>query len=226
MSDILAIIPARGGSKELPQKNILDIGGKPLIAWTIEAALKAKCVSRVIVSTDDPKISQISKLFGAEVPFIRPKSLSTDTANTVDVLAHAIKMLPEYNQVVLLQPTSPLRTFEDLDCAYNLWKATTAYSCVSVRASLDNPWLMFTKHNGRLVKLLENPQNSLRRQELPKSFTLNGAFYFINTKLFMKNRSLISNNTMMFEMPIDKSIDIDTLSDLEIAKSFLARSKN
>ncbi|MDB4145234.1 acylneuraminate cytidylyltransferase family protein [Amylibacter sp.] len=221
MNKLLAVIPARGGSKGLPHKNILDVAGKPLIAWTIEAALRSECISRVIVTTDDPEISTISALYGAEVPFLRPKNLSTDTAETVDVLAHAIRMVPGYSDAVLLQPTSPLRTSEDLDRAYELWKKTTAYSCVSVRASLDNPWLMYTEQDGRITKLLENPENGLRRQEVPKSFTLNGAFYFVNSDFFMQNKILVSNDTVMFEMPTDRSIDIDTLSDLKITNSFL-----
>ncbi len=219
---VLAIIPARGGSKGILRKNILPIGGKPLIAWTIQAALQASCVSRVVVTTDDHEIAEIAIAAGAEVPFMRPEYLASDTASSADVLAHAIESLPGYDCAVLLQPTSPLRTSNDIDAAFEMWRSIGGSSCVSVSEANESPWLMFGRTPaGQLERLLELPSQDVRRQALPPAFMLNGAIYFINTHDFLRQRRFIDLDTVGYVMPFDRSIDVDTVSDFDLATAFL-----
>lgn len=219
----LAVIAARGGSKGLPRKNILPLGGRPLIAWTIEAACKAACIGRVIVSTDDSEIADVAVAAGADVPFVRPAELANDTATSADVLAHALKMVPDFETAVLLQPTSPFRTACDLDIAFADWQASTATGCVSICSASESPWLMFGRAgDGRIERLLPMPAGGLRRQDLPTAYVLNGAFYFVQTVQFLKDRSFVGTSTMGKEMPILRSLDIDTQTDLDIARNRLA----
>ncbi|MBC8555357.1 MAG: acylneuraminate cytidylyltransferase family protein, partial [Candidatus Brocadiales bacterium] len=140
---ILAIIPARGGSKRLPRKNILDLAGKPPIAWSIEAALGSKYIDRVIVSTDDEEIAGISRKYGADVPFMRPNKLATDESSSVDVVLHVINTLKEKGReseyIMLLQPTSPLRTMENIDEAVELLQSSSSDAVISVCEAEHSP---------------------------------------------------------------------------------------
>ena len=128
---VLALITARGGSKGLPRKNVLLAGGKPLIAWTVEAAVSSECIDRVVLTSDDDEIMAAAMAAGCDVPFCRPAHLASDVATSLDVVLHAIDQLPGYEYVVLLQPTSPLRTAADIDAAFELMLETEAPSCVS-----------------------------------------------------------------------------------------------
>ena len=154
---VLGIIPARGGSKGMPKKNIRPLLNKPLIAWTIEQALKSKYIDRVVVSTDDPAIARLAKKHGADVPFMRPDKLATDKAKSIDVVSHALLSLPEkYDYVVLLQPTSPLRTADDIDACVKLCMSKGGNSCVSVTESEKNPhWMYSLDRNGRMHRLIK-----------------------------------------------------------------------
>ena len=216
---IIAIIPARGGSKTLPKKNILDLLGKPLIAWTIKAALDAKCITKVIVSTDDHSIANIARNYGAEVPFIRPPELATDTADSASVVLHALSHLDNYKKVVMLQPTSPLRTASHIDEAFSLWQQSEMTNCTSVCEVSEKPWLMISRDEyGKISPLLPTQKSSIRRQDLPKSYILNGALYFLSSEQFLQDKMLVNNNTFSYVMARNQSIDIDTIEDWQIAE--------
>lgn len=220
---VLAVITARGGSKGLKQKNILSLGGMPLIGWTIRAALDSKCIDRVIVSTDDEQIADVALKFGAEVPFLRPGHLASDTAKSADVMAHALKNIPGYEYAALLQPTSPFRTAADLDAGFELWQRMPEVGgCVSVCQSMESPWHMYSFDNSNsLTPIIPTSETGQRRQDLPKAFLLNGAFYFFKINRFWTERRLIFADSLGFEMPMDRSIDIDTLEDLTAARKQL-----
>mgnify|MGYP003650616170 CR=1 FL=1 len=216
---VLAIITARGGSKGLPRKNVLPLGGVPLIAWTVRAALNAQCIGRVVVSTDDKEIAQVARDAGAEVPFRRPAVLASDTATSVDVVAHALQEVPGHTRAVLLQPTSPFRTAADLDAGHTIWDGSDTPGCVSVCEAVDSPWLMYySDAAGRLSRLMPEPPGGLRRQDLPKTLVLNGAFYFFDLAEFFAQQRLVFAEGLGFEMPQDRSLDIDTLADFEAAE--------
>ena len=217
MHGVLAVITARGGSKSIPRKNVRPLGGRPLIAWTVRAALEAACIARVVVSTDDEEIAQVARDAGAEVPFLRPTELASDTATSVDVMLHALDMVPGYGHAVLLQPTSPFRTGTDLDAGFELWQGSPgAGGCVSVCAAAESPWLMYgADDSGRLRRLLPAPSEGLRRQDLPKALILNGAFYFLNVSRFRAEGRLVFEDGLGFEMPVERSRDIDTFDDFE-----------
>lgn len=220
---VLAVIVARGGSKGLPRKNVLPLGGRPLIAWTVEAARAASCIGRVIVSTDNAEIAQAARMAGADSPFMRPPDLASDSATAVEVMAHALAQVPGHDAAVLLQPTSPFRTANDIDAGYSLWRQSGAPSCVSVCAASESPWLMYrVDENGQLERLLPEPFAGLRRQDLPRAFILNGALYFVDTARFLADRQFVYEKTVGFEMPLDRSIDIDTPDDFENAERQLA----
>ena len=224
---VLAVITARGGSKGLPRKNIIPLNGLPLIAWTVRAALEARCIDRVVVSTENEEIADAAKEAGAEVPFMRPQALATDTASSIDVMMHALDVLPRYDQAVLLQPTSPFRTAADLDNGYKLWQATPdAGGCVSVCKATESPWLMFdADSSGRLARILPLPSGNLRRQDLPNVLVLNGAFYFIDVKRFRKEKKLVFNDSLGFEIPLERSHDIDTLEEFIAAEKFAQQTE-
>lgn len=221
---VLAVITARGGSKGLPHKNVLPLGELPLIAWTVRAALEASCVVRVVVSTDDDEIAEAASEAGAEVPFRRPTELASDTATSVDVMRHALDAVPGFDRAVLLQPTSPFRTGADLDAGFALWQGVPgAGGCVSVCEAADSPWLMYgTDGAGRLERLLPVPPAGLRRQDLPKALVLNGAFYFIEVARFRAEGRLVFDDGLGFEMPVARSLDIDTPEDFAAVERQLA----
>lgn len=214
---VLAVIPARGGSKGVPGKNILPVGGRPLIGWTIAAARESVHVDRAIVSTDDEEIMAVARDEGGETPYRRAPSLATDTATSVDVVLDALERVPGYDIVVLLQPTSPLRTAADIDAALRLMIDRQAPGCVSVCEATEHPWLMFRADGeGRLDSYCAPPQgSSLRRQDLPPAYMLNGAVYAVQTvRLVGTRRFFVPGETVPYVMPIEKSHDIDTWDDL------------
>ncbi|HBF76227.1 MAG TPA: acylneuraminate cytidylyltransferase family protein, partial [Clostridiaceae bacterium] len=177
---ILALIPARGGSKQIINKNIKLLCGKPLISYTIEAALASDYIDDVVISTDSDLIAEISLKYGGQVPFMRPKELAGDESKTIDVAIHAInaliKMGRNYDYLVLLQPTSPLRTKDDIDSAIKIIIDGDISSLVSVREVKENPALMRTIENNKLKNIMDF-NGSLRRQDLPKYYIFNGAIY-------------------------------------------------
>jgi len=223
--NILGLIPARGGSKVLPRKNIKPLLGKPLIAWTIEQALVSKYFDRVIVSTDDNEIAKISKKYGAEVPFMRPKELAEDNAKGIDVVLHAIDWLKkndkrkQYDLIMLLQPTSPLRAIEDIDKAIELLFFKKAKAIVSVCEVDHHPLLANAlPEDGCMKDFIRKEIMNKNRQELPVFYRLNGAIYLAYCKYLQRQKSFFGKNAFAYIMPKSRSIDIDDEIDFKLAE--------
>jgi CMP-N,N'-diacetyllegionaminic acid synthase len=228
---ILAIIPARGGSKGIPHKNIKILAGKPLIEWTIQAAIALPSISRIIVSTDDNEISSMSLGLGAEVPFIRPPELSTDSAKTIDVVFHLLDWLMKKNGyspdfILLLQPTSPLRSSTDIQAAIDLLKVKkNADAVVSVSPVLHPlAWLRKVDSNGKLLPFLTT-EGASRRQDSKQPYQLNGCLYLVRTSTLIEEHTFTPKNTFAYIMSPEHSIDIDTPWDFYLADLIL-RDKN
>lgn len=219
----LAIIPARGGSKRLPKKNKLDLSGKPLIVWTIEAGIKSKYIDDVIVTSDDDEILSISIKYGVNT-IKRPPDLANDTATTTCVLQHALKYNnKKYDYIVLLQPTSPLRNEKHIDEAIELLESKDAEAIISVTQTEHNPlWSNILPANGDMKNFIKPEIKDMRSQDLPIQYQLNGAIYICKTDLYLKELSFfISNNIYAYKMDRIHSIDIDEEIDLEVAKAYL-----
>lgn len=212
---ILAIITARGGSKGVPGKNIRMVGGKPLIGWTIDAAKRSRYVDRMILSSDDLEIISTAISYGCEVPFVRDSMLAQDNTPSINVVFDAIERCPGFDWVLLLQPTSPLRSTEDIDNAIELCLKSHAKSCVSVHQSTESPYWMFALGDDNCLKPLHPEVEFTRRQDLPIVHMLNGAIYFARTEWLKKRRGFMSNETVAYDMPVERSIDVDTELDFK-----------
>jgi CMP-N,N'-diacetyllegionaminic acid synthase len=220
----LGIIPARSGSKSIPRKNIVVLAGKPLIAHTIQAALDAKHTDRVIVSTDSQEIADVARLFGAEVPFLRPPELAQDDTPGIEPILHAVRWLsdnddyhPDY--VMVLQPTSPLRTAEDIKAAVQLAQKQHADSVVSVCPVRQHPyWMKRITDDGRLVDFLSLDRTYAARQDLPPVYALNGAIYLIRREILLERQTFYTEHTYAYVMPLERSVDIDTEIDFKLAE--------
>lgn len=228
---ILAVIPARGGSKGVKDKNIAEIGGSPLIKYTIDAAKKSNMLTHCIVSTDSEKISSVAKSCGGIVPFRRPKHLSDDGALSLPVMQHAVKFMEslhgfQYDIVIMLQPTTPLRTAEDIDNSINLLMDVNADSVISVvEVEGHHPLRMKRVVGGRLVNYIDQGHEDMRpRQELPPVYIRNGAIYATTRKVLMIENSFSGKDSYAYVMTHDRSINIDTYQDLLVAKSYLGRA--
>ena len=219
---LLAVITARSGSKRLPNKNILNLAGKPLIAWTIEEALKIGIIDKLIVSTDSEKIAEISKQFGAEVPFLRPSILSNDEADSISVLKHVIKFYKsEYNYILLLQPTSPLRSSEDIHNAF-LLLSDSVKAVVSVCETEHPPlWSNTLPEDLSMRDFIREEIKNKRSQDLPKYYRINGAIYLAELNYFMENSGFIGSKTKAYIMPQNRSVDVDTELDFRICKQII-----
>ena len=218
---VLAVIPARGGSKGVPGKNIRPLAGRPLIAWTIAAAGHAPELDRVIVSSEDPAIIAIAKEWGGDAPFIRPTELARDDTPGIAPVLHALDALPEkYDYVVLLQPTSPLRTGADISAALKICVEDNAPACVSVSSPHHAPWWMFSLSDSRRLQPLF-PKDALptRRQDMPEVYALNGAVYVAEVGWLRETRSFLTPETAAYVMPLERSLDIDTELDFRIAEA-------
>lgn len=215
----LAIIPARGGSKRLPRKNVLDLCDKPLIAYTIEAALKSKYINKVIVSSDDEEILNISKKFGADI-IKRPIDLANDTATTFDAIKHTIDNFEKYDYIVLLQPTSPLRNEKHIDEAIELLENKKADAIVSVCEMEHSPlWSNTLPENGNMSSFLRDEILNKRSQDLEKYYRLNGAIYICKTENLLEEKSFfLKENIFAYVMDRKSSIDIDEEMDFKIAE--------
>ena len=229
---ILAVIPARSGSKGLKNKNIKNLCGHPLIAWTINNAVKSKYIDKVLVSTDSEKIATISKKYGASVPFLRPKKYATDTSNDFVVINHAIKFLnsknEKYDYVVMLQPTSPLRELKDIN--KSIFKAIkfNADSLVSVSKVISqHPRFIYSiKSNHNLVPFMKNNKNpSIRRQDIENLYFLDGTIYISKIKSLLKHKTFYHKNTKAFVVPKWKSLEIDDIDDLKLASYYMKEKK-
>ncbi|MDN5114350.1 cytidylyltransferase domain-containing protein [Aliarcobacter butzleri] len=219
---ILAIIPARGGSKGLPRKNIIDLAGKPLIAWTIEASLGSKYITKTIVSSDSDEILEVARRYGSVI-LKRPDEFATDTSSSEVVVKHAIESIEEkFDYVVLLQPTSPLRDTVDIDDAFEKLFSLDATALISV-CKYDNKILKAFKENelGYIEGVSNNKYPFMRRQDLPKTYMSNGAIYIIKVDDFFKNNSFFTDKTISFIMDEVKSMDIDVRDDLKKVERFI-----
>lgn len=222
----IAIIPARGGSKRLPGKNIKLLGGKPLIAWTIEAAIKSNIFDHIFVSTDSEEIASVSRDYGAKVPFLRPAELASDTATTNDVVTHLISWFEkEYSQevsnIAILQPTSPFRNAEHIIEAFEEMKTKHAKAIVSV-CELEHP-IQFCNQlglDGSMDGFIE-PSNMKRTQDLDPVYRLNGAIYFLSREYANRLSELYSEGTYSYIMGLKSSIDIDVDLDFKLAEFFI-----
>jgi CMP-N-acetylneuraminic acid synthetase len=221
---ILALIPARGGSKGIPHKNITPLAGKPLIQYSIHAGLKSKYIDCVLVSTDDEEIARVARECGAKVPFLRPPELANDTAKTIDAVLHAVQTLRNsgetFDSLVLLQPTSPLRTAEDIDGAVEKFYASGRKAVVSVSEVGDHPILIRTVEEtpeGQRLRPLLSTGSTVRRQDMPPFYRVNGSIY-INPIEEIDQDTSFNDNPVPFIMPKAHAIDIDEPLDLKIAE--------
>ncbi|MBT1443005.1 acylneuraminate cytidylyltransferase family protein [Shewanella sp. JM162201] len=220
---VLAIIPARGGSKRLPKKNVLDLAGRPLISWTISAAKNSKYVDRVVVSTDNDEIIRIAKHSMADVPFKRNAGLSSDTATTEDVIKDCLERLGEaYDVVVVLQPTSPLRTVEDIDTALEMMKDTEVQGIVSV-VQLEHPliWCNTLPEDRSMADFMKPEYIGMRSQDFPASYRINGAIYIYTLEKLYRSGMLLDKGVYAYVMPKERSVDIDERVDFMIADAIL-----
>jgi N-acylneuraminate cytidylyltransferase len=223
---VLAIIPARGGSKGIPRKNIQLLGGKPLIGWTIDAAKQASYINRIIVSTDDEEIASIARNMGVDVPFIRPAELATDETPGIAPVLHAISLLPFHDWVLLLQPTSPLRSTEDIIGIWQFCHDNGAPSAVSVCEMDKHPFWMYQRNaEYRLESFFNLRPDVRRRQDLPPAYALNGAMYIAKTDWLLERRDFIGPETLGYIMPAERSVDLDSMQDWYWVK-FLVEKAN
>jgi N-acylneuraminate cytidylyltransferase len=213
---VLAVIPARGGSKGLPRKNIREAGGKPLIAWTIEVAQDSRYIDRLILSSDDPEIISVARSFGCDAPFVRPAALAQDDTPGIDPVLHAVNVLPGYDYIVLLQPTSPLRNRDDIDGCIEKIVKQQANACVSVAEAEKNPHWMFRIDDAERLHPFIEGEVVARRQDLPKVYVLNGAVYVAQCEWLLRNRTFLTAETMAYLMPGARSLDIDTEHDMAV----------
>jgi len=212
-SRILTLIPARAGSKRLKNKNILEFNGLPLISWTINSALKSKYISKVIISSDDSTVLRLSKDFPSVFAIKRPVSLASDLASSADVALHALNYFNDYDYLILLQPTSPLRDDHDIDSAIEYLIENQAHSCLSLcRAALGDKNLCTLNTSGYFKK---NIKNFSQTRDL---YSINGAIYINDINDFLKYKRFITERSLGYIMPRSKSIDIDTLDDFKTAE--------
>ena len=231
---ILGLILARGNSKGIKEKNIVDLCGKPLIAWTIKSALKSKMLTDIVLSTDSVKIANIGKKLGAQVPFLRPSKYSKDNSPSIDAIEHAIKWLKKkdkhYNFIALLEPTSPLRDHFDIDRAIKKMLFKNAESLVSVSKTKSfNPAYLYKKSRDEKIKPLKfyNKYNKkdIRRQDLPPVYLLGGLIYISKISTLLKKRTFCHENTLMYEIPKWKSFEIDDSLDLMLTSIIMQKKK-
>lgn len=225
---IIAIIPARGGSKGISRKNVKNLINKPLLSYTIEEALKSKFIKRVFVSTDDNEIAKFAREAKAEV-IKRPTELAKDNSHRRDAIKHVLNTLQnEMNYfpelIVFLQPTSPLRTVEDIENAITLYLEKDCDSVISVCESTHTPYWSLSVKNEFIVPLFgwDFLLNKMR-QNLPKTYFLNGAIYITSVKDFLKNNSLFNKRSLPYLMPFERSVDIDNEFDFSLAEYLMRK---
>lgn len=219
---ILAIIPARAGSKGIKDKNIIDLNGKPLISYSIEAALGSKYIDKVVVTTDGESIANVAREYGADVPFLRPSYLAADTSKTIDAVMHCIEEVnkddEKYDYMVLLQPTQPLRQSWHIDEAMELILERNEDTLVSVSKVKDHPILMRTIDKNGYAKNLLQECSTKRRQEFANYYKVNGAIYINKINENLSTKTSLNDNKLVYEMDSKYDVDIDELLDLHIAE--------
>lgn len=223
---MIAIVPARGGSKGLPGKNIKMLCGKPMIAYTIEAAKKSKYINHVIVSTDDEQIAKIAVQYGADVPFLRPDFLASDNAQAIDNYIYTIERLSkEWNipieEFVVLQPTSPLRIVEDIDGAIEMFIQKKADSVISYTSEAHPVcWHKYIDENNAFIDIFES--TIANRQDFKKSYYPNGAIYVFRSSM-IRNRKYYTGKSYAYIMPRNRSVDVDYQEDFDYVEFLLSR---
>ena len=229
---ILGIIPARGGSKGIQDKNIKALNGKPLIAYTIEAGLGSKLLTDMIVSTDSEKIKEVAETFGAKAPFMRPPELSHDTALAIPTIQHAVSTFEDmmgftYDYIIMLQPTAPLRLAEDIDKSLEQLIASDADSIISI-VDVDNyhPIKMKSIENGLLKDYIDTGLENPPRQELPPVYIVNGAIYATKRDVFMNENTFKGKRCIPYVMSTERSANIDNITDFIVAEYFLNQIEN
>lgn len=230
---MIAIIPARGGSKGVPKKNIRMLGGKPLIHWTIEAAMKASCIDRVILSTDDHEIAEICKPTGIEIPFMRPTELAQDDSLAIDNYIYTMdRLVKEYkynhDEFTVLLPTVPFRNTYDIDTSISLFyekNATTVISCTELSHPVD--WVFYLDDEGKMEKdnSTDDSQKLVNRQSLEMAYIPNGGVYVFKYSALKNQKSYYSGDTFTHIMPQERSIDIDTEHDFKFAEFMVSQKK-
>lgn len=223
---VLYVITARGGSKGVPHKNIVDIDGMPLMAYKIIAAQRTNHDKRIIVSTDDYDIANVARKYGAEVPFMRPDYLASDTASSMDVIDHAIRWVEEndtskYDYVCMLEPSSPFMTYRQMDNAFELMQSTNADTMLGMKeVEVARVFINTLDDNGHLSLHYDSIKNmkSVRRQDQIPEYTMNGCIYAAKWDYFKENHLFHSVNSIPFIMPAEQSIEIDSILDLEFAR--------
>ena len=225
---ILAVVPARGGSKSVPRKNIAEIAGRPLIAYTVQEALKVSAITDLVVSTDDDEIGAVALSLGAQVPFLRPAELATDHAQSAPVLKHCLLHMETlhsalYDAVLMLQPTTPLRRAEHIERAVQIMRDSDCESVASVVSVEGNhPFRMKRLIGNRLINYIEQGFEDMRpRQVLPAVYIRNGAIYLSRRDLVAKRGRIVGEHCLGFEMSPEESINIDNRLDFKMAEFML-----
>ncbi|HEY0252573.1 MAG TPA: acylneuraminate cytidylyltransferase family protein [Kofleriaceae bacterium] len=224
---VLGIITARGGSKGVPGKNLRSLGGKPLIAWTVEAALGARLLAHTVLTTDDNAIAAAGRAAGIDVPFMRPPELALDTTPSLPVVQHAVRELEargdRYDAICLLQPTNPLRTAALIDRCVEKFAASTADSLVTILPipAEHNPYWAFRLEGGEIQSFMAGPLIT-RRQELPAAYHREGAVYLTRRDVLLEGNSLYGERTVGVEIDPRESVNIDTLADWARAEQLVA----
>ncbi len=230
---ILGLIPARGGSKGIPQKNRKELVGKPLIVYSIESALKSQMIDHLMVSTDDEMIRDISEKAGAIVPFLRPAELASDQSPTIDTVIHTLHFYENksihFDAVCLLQPTCPFRTSQEIDEAIQIFKKEDADCLISVKEvpHTYNPhWTFEIKKDSPYLNIATGEKEIIsRRQELPKAYYRDGSIYLTKTKVILQNKSLYGEKISWILSSNPRHVNIDTMADWELATQFATEKK-
>jgi len=221
---ILAIIPARGGSKGLIGKNLRLLGGFPLLYWTIKAAKGSSYIDRLILSSEDEKIISTAKKYGCQSPFCRPPELARDDTPGIEPILHALGIISGYDYIIVLQPTSPLRLAEDIDACLTRCISAKANCCVSVTETGKPPfWTYLLDKRHRLLPIIKNDKKYVRRQDMPKTYQLNGAVYVAKVEWLKKHKTFLTDETIAYVMPAERSIDIDSEFDLSLCEHLLSK---
>ncbi|MDK2744679.1 MAG: acylneuraminate cytidylyltransferase family protein [Nitrospira sp. BO4] len=219
---VLGLIPARGGSKRAPKKNLRRVGGRPLIAWTIEEARKSRYIDRLILSSEDDEIIAVAKEWGCEVPFKRPPELATDEARGIEPVLHALHVVQGFDLIVLLQPTSPLRIVDDIDQCIEKCVYDEGAPCVVSVAQVDkNPGWMYTLERADKLRPLLKGTDSSTPYALDPVYALNGAVYVAEVNWLKKSKSFLTDETVGMIMPKERSLDIDTELDFRILNAII-----
>jgi len=224
---VLAIIPARGGSKSIERKNIVELGGMPLIVHTLRALTGARHNIDHIVSTEDEEIKEVAVRFGGHVPYLRPVELAQDDTNIREVIDDVLAKSPEeYEYIMLLQPTAPLRSSEDIDAALELAAVHKAESvCSFIKVDSYHPWYMYYLEDGQRIKQVVETEPGMRRQDFPEALWRNGAMYLFKTEMYRREKKFITEDCVPYIMPAERSVNIDGEADLKLAEFYLQQEK-